>query len=50
MQKILTFFQQKITVYKLYLLLNFNETLTDDVVNFEQNAPEIGIPEGKEKR
>ena len=35
MQKILTFFQQKTTVDLAYSR-NFNETLTNDVVNFEQ--------------
>ena len=38
MQKILTFFfQEKITAYLQY----FNETLTNDVVNFEQPAPDF---------
>ena len=41
MQKILTFFQQKITVDLIYLRFKFNETLTNDVVNFEQLAPGV---------
>ena len=32
--------QQKITVY-LYSCLKFNESLTDDVVNFEQLGPDF---------
>ena len=40
MRKILTFFQQKIKVVCNTYILNFNETLTNDVVNFEQPAPE----------
>ena len=39
MQKLLTFFQQK---YRVYAILNdqsFNDTLTNDVVSFEQLGP-----------
>ena len=36
MQKILSFFQQKICNINV---LNFNETLTNNIVNFEQLAP-----------
>ena len=44
LQKILIFFQQKITVYMYLticnmLLLTFNKTLTNEVFNFEQPAP-----------
>ena len=35
-QKVFTFFQQKILAYFRYKCLNFNETLTDNVVSFEQ--------------
>ena len=43
MQKILTFFQQKISAYLSYLRLNFNEKLTNDVVNFEQPGPDLHL-------
>ena len=35
MQKLLTFFQQKILVNSDISILNFNKTLTNDVINFE---------------
>ena len=38
MQKLLTFFQQKISAY-LRIDVNFNESLTNDVVSFEQLGP-----------
>ena len=37
MQKLLTFFQQKIICVSL--IVNFNESLTNDVVSFEQLGP-----------
>ena len=37
LQKLLTFFQQKISA----LHVNFNESLTNDVVSFEQLGPGI---------
>ena len=40
MQKILTFFLQKKHCVCNINVLNFNETLTNDVVNFEQPAPD----------
>ena len=36
LQKLLTFFQQKISAYFVSLHVNFNESLTNDVVSFEQ--------------
>ena len=41
LQKLLTFFQQKILANLRYLkyVWNFNETLTNDVVSFEQPGP-----------
>ena len=36
MQKLLTFFQQNITVYALFNDQSFNDMLTNDVVSFEQ--------------
>ena len=42
LQKLLTFFQQKILAYILDInVWNFNETLTNDVVSFEQPGPEL---------
>ena len=38
LQKLLTFFQQKISAY-----VNFNESLTNDVVSFEQLGPDFYI-------
>ena len=43
MQKLLTFFQQKISAYSRICVLldvNFNESLTNDIVSFEQLGPE----------
>ena len=39
LQKLLTFFQQKMLAYKDIYVRNFNETLTNDVVSFEQPGP-----------
>ena len=39
LQKLLTFFQQKISAYCVSLDVNFNESLTNDVVSFEQLGP-----------
>ena len=39
LQKLLTFFQQKIQHIRISLDLNFNESLTNDVVSFEQLGP-----------
>ena len=42
MQKLHTFFQQKILVYLRYNILNFNDMLTKDIVSFEQpGSPKI---------
>ena len=38
-QKLLTFFQQKLLAYFKYQHLNFNETLTNNVISFEQPSP-----------
>ena len=46
MQKLLTFFQQKISAHlriTLLILVNFSESLTNDVVSFEQLGPDIFI-------
>ena len=41
MQKLLTVFQQKILAYLIYYRLKFNETLTNDVVSFEQPGTDL---------
>ena len=40
---LLTFFQQKISAYGICVSLdvNFNESLTNDVVSFEQLGPSL---------
>ena len=41
LQKLLTFIQQKILAFFLNISIwNFNETLTNDVVSFEQPGPD----------
>ena len=42
-KKLLTFFQQKIQHICVSLDVNFNESLTNDVVSFEQLGPDILI-------
>ena len=39
LQKLLTFFQQKFQHICISLDVNFNESLTNDVVSFEQLGP-----------
>ena len=41
MQKLLTFFQQKYWQISDMNIWNFNETLTNDVVSFEQPRPGV---------
>ena len=41
LQKLLTFFQQKISEYLRIIDVNFNESLTNDIVSFEQLGPEL---------
>ena len=43
LQKLLTFFQQKFYHICVSFELNFNESLTNDVVSFEQLGPELLI-------
>ena len=43
LQKLLTFFQQKISAYLRSLHVNFNESLTNDIVSFEQLGPDQGL-------
>ena len=40
-QKLCTFFQQKILAYLRYKCLDFNILLTNDIVSFEQVGPEL---------
>ena len=40
MQKPFTFFQQTILAYIRYYICNFNKTLTNEVVSFEQPGPD----------
>ena len=39
LQKLLTFFQQKFQHICVSLDLNFNESLTNDIISFEQLGP-----------
>ena len=41
LQKLLTFFQQKITAYLRITRLKFNESLSNDIVSFEQLGPDV---------
>ena len=39
LQKLLTFFQQKISAYLCIIDVNFNDSLTNNIVSFEQLGP-----------
>ena len=39
MQKLLTFFNKNINVYAIFNDQSFNDTLTTDIVSFEQLGP-----------
>ena len=41
LQKLLTFFQQKISAYLRITGCKFNESLTNDIVSFEQLGPDV---------
>ena len=43
MQKLLTFFQQKISIiiYAIFNDQSFNNTLTNNIVSFEQLGPDV---------
>ena len=43
MQKVLTFSSAKILAYMPYLMNSFNDTLTNDIVSFEQLDPDCYI-------
>ena len=49
MQKLLTFFQQNFLAFMPYLMISFNDTLTKDIVNFEQLDPVYFPPHQFEK-
>ena len=49
MQKLLTFFSKNLSIYS-YAILNdqsFNDTLTNDIVSFEQLGPDCEVFIGK---
>ena len=41
MQKLLTFFSKNISVYAIFNNQSLNDTLTNDIVSFEQLGPDI---------
>ena len=43
MQRILTFYQQKISVFVKFMFEICNESLTNDVINFEQLGPGLEV-------
>ena len=43
MQKLLTVFSKNIRVYAIFNDQSLNDTLTNDIVSFEQLGPEIEI-------
>ena len=45
MQKLLTFFQQNISIYAIFIDQSFNDTLTNDIVSFEQLGPGLHCTE-----
>ena len=42
MQKLLTCFQQNISIYVIFNYQSFNDTLTNDIVSFEQLSTDWG--------
>ena len=45
LQKLLTFFQQKFQHICVSLDVNFNESLTNDIISFEQLVPDLNWTE-----
>ena len=41
MQKLLTFYSAKILAYMPYLMISFNDMLTNDIISFEQLVPDF---------
>ena len=44
MQKLLTFFSKNISIYAIFNDQSFNNTLTNNIVSFEQLGPVIYMP------
>ena len=40
-EKVLTFFSKNISVYAIFNDQSFNDTLTNDIVSYEQLGPDI---------
>ena len=40
MQKLLTFFSKNMSVYAIFNNQSFNDTLTNDIISFEQLGPD----------
>ena len=45
MQQLLTFFSKNVSVYAIFNDQSFNDTLTNDIVSFEQLGPEVYVTE-----
>ena len=43
MQKLLTFFSKNINIYAIFNDQSFNDTLTNDIITFEQLGPKLLI-------
>ena len=43
MQKLLTFFSKNISIYAIFNDQSFNDTITNDIVSFEQLGPALQI-------
>ena len=41
MQKLLTFFSKNISIYAIFNDQSFNNTLSNDIISFEQLGPEV---------
>ena len=41
MQKLLKFFSKNIRVYAIFNYQSFNDTLTNDIISFEELGPEL---------
>ena len=47
MQKLLTFFSKNLSIYAILNDQSFNDTLTNDIVSFEQLGPDCEVFIGK---
>ena len=43
MQKLLTFFSKNSSIYAIFNDQSFNNTLTNDIISFEQLGPDLQI-------